>query len=117
MSSSDEIQIKVVASREVIGELEEEARRHPEDVKIVSTKAENAQTFQGIGLTEVASIMTLVSGAYLVTDLAVQLYKALRRSNRITVQTPTRSIVLTSRENLTEEEVKKALTSILEIYK
>lgn len=117
MDIPKEIQVKLLSSPELIHELEKEAQKNPTQLKIISTGREKDPTFLEFDIAEVATIVTVVQGAFYLGQLSLQLYQLLKsnKAKRVVLQTPLRRVEITATTDLTEDQVRDILKYAVKI--
>lgn len=116
MDPETQYQLKIVGDQDLVAEVQKHAREHPDELEILASEAEEDPTRLGFDLVTISAVVTIVSGSLYVGELAGKLLKWVResRSKKVVIQTPFRTLELRG-DNLTEEDVRKALQFAQEV--
>jgi hypothetical protein len=105
-----------VGASEVINALADELRKHPEDVTITSTQNVDDRAGFEFGLIETAAIAAIMSSGFALGNFTLTLLNYLRTApdtkKTIKVATSQGEVEIRWRADLTEEDVKKLISSI-----
>lgn len=111
MADDASFMVKIEGSPTLIDDLNIVANENPSEIKINSIGPANQSSQLRLGLTEVATLIAIVNGVATLAKFAWAIYKHLRDngSERLTVQTPLRTVVILGSDADTPETIKALL--------
>jgi hypothetical protein len=116
LATPQNIQVRMVGAPEVINALADELRKHPQDVTITSTQKVDDRAGFEFGLLEAAAIAAIMSSAFALGNFSLTLLNFLRaapdKKKTIKVVTSEGEVEIRWRADLTEDQVKKLISSV-----
>jgi len=116
MEELTERRVRMTVPVECMPEFRDFASKESSGLRIESTQERAVQAFGGLGLSNVADVVSIVQGAVLVGQFAVFLHHLIksRRLKRVVLQTATSQVTLSYSSELSQEAVVEKLRTLLE---
>jgi hypothetical protein len=115
MSLTANLMVKINGSPELVAHLEGVVKENATDMKLESVGPAQEASHLGFGLAEVATIIAIVNGVATLAKFAYAIYNHLKDkpAERVTIQTPLRTIEILSSDAVSEERIRQLLSTVV----
>ena len=115
MNPTGNLMVKISGSPELVADLESVVKQNPADMELKSVGPAEEPSHLGLGFVEVATIIAFVNGALGLAKFAYAIYKYLsgQPRQRVIIQTPLRTIEISSSDAISEDRVRELVSCAL----
>jgi len=115
MAKSEGLMVKFNASPKLVDELESVVNQNPAVMELQSVGPSDEPSYLKLGLGEVSTLIAVINGAITMGKFAYSVYKHLHenKGERVTLQTPLRSVEILGSDAVSEARVLELLQSAL----
>lgn len=118
MKTPTKLLLEITSTTTFINSLEEEASEKPEQIEVLEKKERYLPSDLSFGmgeLTDIATIVTLIQGAFFVGDLAIKLFQKIKKSEapKVVIKDAIQEIEILNNETLTEDIVRTLLMELI----
>ncbi len=111
------VRLKLIGDDKFIEQVRRFASQEPDKLQVESEGKDDDPTRLGFDLMSVSALIVIVKGALLAGDLGMRIWRWMQISeaNKIVIQTPFETIEFHKAAALTEEDVRKRLSAVMQL--
>jgi hypothetical protein len=117
MAKSEGLMVKFNASPQLVDELKSVVNQNPAHMELQSVGPSVEPSYLKLGLGEVSTLIAIIDGVITIAKFAYSVYKHLHenKGERVTLQTPLRTVEILSSDAVSEARILELLQSALRV--